>query len=171
MIMQLTVFLENSEGRLAALCRTLADAGVNMDALTIAEDMSYNNGPMLSEAQFDEFLLPYYREMIPAMRERGTRVFIDSDGDITLALPWFARAGIEGILPLERLIDLMVFTPRKRFGIPLGEEDYTVWDLEREDIVDPQSFLSLGKATPFAGRRVFGRCVKTVHAGRTVYPY
>ena len=36
MIMQLTVFLENSEGRLAALCRTLADAGVNMDALTIA---------------------------------------------------------------------------------------------------------------------------------------
>ena len=74
-----------------------------------------------------------------------------------------------GILPLERLIDLMVFTPRKRFGIPLGEEDYTVWDLEREDIVDPQSFLSLGKATPFAGRRVFGRCVKTVHAGRTVY--
>ena len=74
-----------------------------------------------------------------------------------------------GILPLERLIDLMVFTPRKRFGIPLGEEDYTVWDLEREDIVDPQSFLSLGKATPFAGRRVFGRCVKTVHVGRTVY--
>ncbi len=74
-----------------------------------------------------------------------------------------------GIMPLERLIDRMVFAPRKRFGIPLGEEDYTVWDLEREDIVDPQSFLSLGKATPFAGRRVFGRCVKTVHAGRTVY--
>ena len=41
MIMQLTVFLENSEGRLAALCRTLADAGVNMDALTIAETSDY----------------------------------------------------------------------------------------------------------------------------------
>ena len=37
MIMQLTVFLENTEGRLAALCRTLADNGINMDALTIAE--------------------------------------------------------------------------------------------------------------------------------------
>ena len=72
------------------------------DFMTIAEDMSYNNGPMLSEAQFDEFLLPYYREMIPAMRERGTRVFIDSDGDISMALDWFVRAGIEGILPLER---------------------------------------------------------------------
>ena len=41
MIMQLTVFLENSEGRLAALCRTLADAGINMDALTIAETSDY----------------------------------------------------------------------------------------------------------------------------------
>lgn len=41
MIMQLTVFLENSEGRLSALCRTLADAGINMNALTIAESSDY----------------------------------------------------------------------------------------------------------------------------------
>ena len=41
MIMQLTVFLENTEGRLSALCRTLADAGVNMSALTIAESSDY----------------------------------------------------------------------------------------------------------------------------------
>ena len=41
MIMQLTVFLENTEGRLAALCRTLADAGINMSALTIAETSDY----------------------------------------------------------------------------------------------------------------------------------
>lgn len=41
MIMQLTVFLENTEGRLAALCRTLADNGINMDALTIAETSEY----------------------------------------------------------------------------------------------------------------------------------
>jgi len=72
------------------------------DFMTIAEDMSYNNGPMLSEEMFNEFMLPYYQQMIPPMKERGTRVFIDSDGDIAKALPWFARAGIEGILPLER---------------------------------------------------------------------
>ena len=41
MIMQLSVFLENSEGRLAALCRTLADADVNMAALTIAESSDF----------------------------------------------------------------------------------------------------------------------------------
>jgi len=67
-----------------------------------------------------------------------------------------------GILPLDRLIDLMAVAPRKRFGIPLEEEDYTVWDLEAEYRLDPEEFLSMGKATPFAGRTVFGRCVKTV---------
>ncbi len=72
------------------------------DFMTFAEDMSYNNGPMISEALFDEFMLPYYQQMIPAMKERGTKVFIDSDGDISMALDWFMRAGIEGILPLER---------------------------------------------------------------------
>ena len=41
MVEQITVFLENSEGRLAALCRTLADAGVNMSALTIADTADY----------------------------------------------------------------------------------------------------------------------------------
>lgn len=72
------------------------------DFMTFAEDMSYNNGPMLSEEMFDEFMLPYYREIIPELKRRGIRVIIDSDGDITKALPWFERAGIEGILPLER---------------------------------------------------------------------
>ena len=41
MVKQITVFLENSEGRLAALCRTLADAGVSMSALTIADTTDY----------------------------------------------------------------------------------------------------------------------------------
>ena len=70
--------------------------------MTIAEDMSYNHGPMLSKALFDEFLLPYYRRLIPEIKKHGTRVFIDSDGDITSAVPWFIEAGIDGILPLER---------------------------------------------------------------------
>lgn len=72
------------------------------DFMTFAEDLSYNNGPMLAEEMFDEFMLPYYRLVVPRLRDRGIRVFIDSDGDITRALPWFARAGIEGVLPLER---------------------------------------------------------------------
>ena len=74
-----------------------------------------------------------------------------------------------GVLPLERLIHLMAVAPRERFGIPMEEGDYTVWDLEAEYPIDPEEFLSMGRATPFAGRRVFGRCIKTVCGNRTVY--
>ena len=74
-----------------------------------------------------------------------------------------------GILPLEKLIDLMAAAPRKRFGIPLRENDYSEWDLEAAYEIDPETFLSKGRATPFAGRRVYGRCMKTVHDGRTVF--
>ena len=73
-----------------------------------------------------------------------------------------------GLLSLEALVDLLCLKPRKRFGIPL-EEDCSLWDLEAEYIIKPEDFLSLGRATPFAGRRVFGRCVETVCGGETVY--
>ena len=74
-----------------------------------------------------------------------------------------------GVLPLERLIQLMTEAPRRRFGIPADPEDYTVWDLAEEYVVDPAGFLSMGKATPFEGMRVLGRCIETVHRGRIVY--
>ena len=74
----------------------------------------------------------------------------------------------KGILPLEKLVEKMTAAPRARFEIPLGE-DRTEWDLETEYTVDPEAFLSMGKATPFAGTRVFGRCLRTVHNGKTVY--
>ncbi|MBO7403669.1 MAG: hypothetical protein J6V24_01795 [Clostridia bacterium] len=70
--------------------------------MTFGEDMSYNNGPMLSEACFAEFLLPYYRKVVPYIREHGTKVIVDTDGDVTKMIPWLKRAGIEGVLPLER---------------------------------------------------------------------
>ena len=70
--------------------------------MTFAEDMSYNLGPMLSEKMFDEFLLPFYQKLIPYIHAHGTKVIIDSDGDISLMVPWLIRAGIDGVLPLER---------------------------------------------------------------------
>ena len=73
-----------------------------------------------------------------------------------------------GILTLEKLIDLLVKNPRERFGIPMGS-DFTVWDLNEEYTVDPAHFLSLGKATPFEGWKVSGKCIATVCDGRIVY--
>ncbi len=73
-----------------------------------------------------------------------------------------------GIITLEKLIALLSTNPRKRFGIPMGE-DYTVWDLNRELTIDPAHFLSKGKATPFAGWKVKGECLLTVCDGKVVY--
>ena len=73
-----------------------------------------------------------------------------------------------GILSMEKLIDLLCVNPRKRFGIPMGC-DYSVWDLNEEYTIDPKDFLSMGKASPFEGWRVFGKCVATVCDGKLVY--
>ena len=75
---------------------------------------------------------------------------------------------LPGIITLEKLIDLMANNPRKRFGIPLGE-DWTVWDLEKDVTVNPDEFISMGKATPFAGWKLKSECVLTVCNGAVVY--
>ena len=73
-----------------------------------------------------------------------------------------------GILSLERLMELMVTNPRRRFGIA-ADNGFSVWRLEEEYTVDPGEFLSMGRATPFAGERLFGRCMMTVLNGNVVY--
>ena len=73
-----------------------------------------------------------------------------------------------GIISLEKLIEVLCVNARKRFGIPLGD-DYSVWKLDEEFTVDPAEFLSMGKATPFEGEKLFGRCVLTVCGGKKVF--
>ena len=73
-----------------------------------------------------------------------------------------------GIITLEKLIDLLSANPRERFGIPVGN-DYTVWDLNASFTVDPAEFISQGKATPFTGWQLQGRCVLTVCDGEIAY--
>lgn len=85
------------------------------DFITVAEDMSYNNGPMLSQEFFEEFMRPYYRRLIPEIQKHQSKVFIDSDGDIQKAIPWFLDAGIEGILPLERQAGVDLNAIRQRY--------------------------------------------------------
>ena len=73
-----------------------------------------------------------------------------------------------GIISLEKLMDLLVTNPRNRFQIPLGC-DFSVWDLNQEYTIDPADFLSMGKATPFTGWKVQGKCVATICDGKIVY--
>jgi len=73
-----------------------------------------------------------------------------------------------GRMSMEHLLKLLVTNPRERFGIPMGN-DFSIWDLSEEYTVDPAEFLSMGKATPFEGWKVFGRCMATVCDGKVVY--
>ncbi|MCI8610669.1 MAG: dihydroorotase [Clostridiales bacterium] len=80
-----------------------------------------------------------------------------------------------GILPLERLIQLLSDNPCRRFGLgacdirPGMWADFTVFDLEAAYTVDPDTFLTMGRATPFAGAQVWGRCLLTVCDGRIAW--
>jgi hypothetical protein len=72
------------------------------DFVGMAEDMSYNHGPMLSYGLFKEFLLPSYKKLSAFCKSRRVRLLVDSDGDVGLMVPWLLEAGIEGVYPLER---------------------------------------------------------------------
>ena len=73
-----------------------------------------------------------------------------------------------GLVPLETVVNALTVNPRTRFGLPLGE-DFSVWDLEDRYVIDPETFLSLGRATPFAGMEVQGRNLLTVCGGKAVW--
>ena len=73
-----------------------------------------------------------------------------------------------GILSLNKLLELLCVNPRRRFGLPLGT-DYSIWDLNAAYPIDPEDFLSKGRATPFAGWQVNGKCIATICDGKLVY--
>ena len=82
---------------------------------------------------------------------------------------------LPGIVPLKTVIDALTVTPLTRFGLGSGRltagerADFTVWDLDAVYTVDPETFATMGRATPFAGDTVQGRCMMTVCGGRAVY--
>ena len=72
-----------------------------------------------------------------------------------------------GILGMDRLLDLMCYNARERFGLPVGE-NFSIWALDEEYTVDPEVFKSKGRATPFEGERLFGVHKATVYNGKTI---
>jgi dihydroorotase len=74
----------------------------------------------------------------------------------------------ENVITMERLLQLLVYNPRKRFHIPFGC-DFSIWDLRQTYIIEPEEqFQSMGKSTPFSGWRVWGKCLATVCDGKLV---
>ncbi len=73
-----------------------------------------------------------------------------------------------GMLPLEELCKLLSKNPRERFNIT-ADPGFTVFEVGKEYEIDPEEFLSMGRATPFKGKRVYGKCLLTVYNGEAVY--
>ncbi len=72
-----------------------------------------------------------------------------------------------GVITLDRLVELMSVNPKKRFGIKA--DGFSVWNLGGEFTVDPNEFITLGRATPFDGMKLNGINLLTVFGGKTVY--
>ena len=80
----------------------------------------------------------------------------------------------KNIITLEKLIELMNDNPRKIFGIgteiKVGQKaDLTIYDLEEDYNIDSSKFVSMGKATPFDGNNVYGKCKMTIVGGNIVF--
>ena len=74
----------------------------------------------------------------------------------------------ENVITMDKLLDLLVYNPRKRFNIPLTC-DFSIWDLRQTYFIEPEQFQSMGKSTPFAGWRAWGKCLATVSNGKLVW--
>jgi hypothetical protein len=87
-----------------------------LDAMSIWDDMAFNQAPMFSPEQFERVFLPGYRRMIGAYRAAGARhVFLHSDGNIMPILDMLVDAGIDGLNPLERRAGMDPAAIRARF--------------------------------------------------------
>ena len=74
-----------------------------------------------------------------------------------------------GIITLEKLVELMCYNPRKRFGIETQADSFSLWDLEAEYKINPENFKTMGRSTPFENRTVNGKCLLTVYNGKIIF--
>lgn len=112
----------------------------------------------------------------PEEKSRGLEKSPMGVSGLECAFPVLFTGLVEkGVVTLEKLVELMSSAPAKRFGIPGGEievgkpANLAVFDIDTEYTIDSSEFASMGRATPFEGWRVRGKCLMTVCAGRTVW--
>lgn len=112
----------------------------------------------------------------PEEKSRGLEKSPMGVSGLECAFPVLFTGLVEkGVVTLEKLVELMSSAPAKRFGIPGGEievgkpANLAVFDMDTEYTIDSSEFASMGRATPFEGWRVRGKCLMTVCAGRTVW--
>ena len=114
-------------------------AAVQVDVLSVHEDMAGKSGSLAGPRQVEEFIKPYYRKVWDLLQNRGARLFNqDSDGDMNGVIPAFLDAGLNMMHPLEPAANMDIVKIREKHGTHLALEggiDKHVLRRSKEEIV------------------------------------
>lgn len=89
---------------------------IKPDMFLIWEDMCYNDGPLISPAMVEEFMVPHYKRLCGFLKKNGVEIIhVDTDGDARLILPLFIEGGVTGTFPLEVKAYMDVLELREEF--------------------------------------------------------
>ena len=94
---------------------------VTIDELSLAEDICYNNGPLISPEMMRRFLFPYYQQLVSNMKarqidkQRKFYIHIDTDGDCRPVIPVYAEMGMNYMSPYEVASGCDVVAIRKQY--------------------------------------------------------
>jgi uroporphyrinogen-III decarboxylase len=122
-------------------CKVLdrVSSAVQVDELSVHEDMAGKSGPLAGPVQVTEFIKPYYRKVWDMLKDRGARLFDqDSDGNMNAVIPAFIDAGINVMHPMEPAAGMDMVQARETYGSTLafmGGIDKHVIRRSKEEIV------------------------------------
>jgi len=113
---------------------------VQIDQLSVHEDMAGKSGPLAGPKQVEAFIKPYYRRAWDMLQDRGARLFDqDSDGDMNAVIPAFLDAGVNVMHPMETAADMDIVEIRRTYGTKLafyGGIDKHVLRRSKEEVVE-----------------------------------
>lgn len=96
-------------------------AVVQVDEMSVHEDLAGKSGPLVGPSQIEEFIKPYYRRVWDMLQHRGARLFSqDSDGNMNPVIPAFLDAGINVMYPMEPASGMDIVQVRETCGTRLA---------------------------------------------------
>ena len=90
---------------------------VQIDCLSVHEDMAGKSGPLIGPNLIEEYIKPYYRKVWDMVSSKGTKLFcMDSDGNINPVMDAYLDCGINIMLPMEPAAGMDIVELRKKYG-------------------------------------------------------
>ncbi len=111
---------------------------LQIDQLSVHEDLAGKSGPLVGPRQVKKFIKPYFKAVWELVSSRGTQIFdMDSDGNIERVIDGFLECGLNSFHPFEPAAGMDVVELRKKYGKNIamrGGIDKHVLRQSKEDI-------------------------------------